>query len=83
MIVDQRGLNREYGHLDIILRYYISNNSVGTNHFPVQDSTYMKEVNPDYIFIYTYDNYWEGCNNILEEGLIKNCLLNTRSASWY
>jgi hypothetical protein len=66
---------------DIILRYYISNNSVGQQYrFPVQDwYPYMKEVNPDYILVYTYDNYWEGCNNILEEGhtyLIKNSELS-------
>lgn len=82
MIVDQEGdLIGNMDISDIILRYYISNNSVGQQYrFPVQDwYPYMKEVNPDYILVYTYDNYWEGCNNILEEGhtyLIKNSELS-------
>lgn len=70
MIVDQEG--ELIGNMSmpvIILRYSLSEYSVGHQYRfqPVQWYDYMKEIKPDYILVFTYDNYWPGCNGILEK----------------
>ena len=61
------------GNMDlpsIILRYYLSDESVGHQYrYQVEQwYEYMKKFAPDYILVSSYTDYWLGCNTILEEG---------------
>ena len=71
LIVDQEG--DLIGNMDmpvIIVRYFLSNYSVGNQYrYPVNmwyDT--MLQINPDYILVFTYDGYWLQCNNLLTTG---------------
>lgn len=65
----------------IYIRYYMSENSVGHGYRVLPNSwyEYMNAFSPDYFLIYSYDNYWVGCNEYLKEGysyLVKNEKIN-------
>ena len=52
----------------LYLRYYLSNNNLGGPYSCYREACYDYFLNlqPDYLLIYTYDNYWDECNGILE-----------------
>ncbi len=71
LIVDQEGdLIGNMGMPVIIVRYFLSNYSIGNQYrYPVEmwyDA--MLQVNPEYILVFTYDGYWLQCNNLLTNG---------------
>jgi hypothetical protein len=71
LIVDQEGeLLGNMGMPVIFLRYYLSNYSVGGQYrYPPEEwFKYMVDVSPDYILVFSYDDYWLGCNDILDTG---------------
>lgn len=51
----------------LYLRYYLSNNNLGGPYAcsPENCFEFFHNMQPDYILIYTYDIYWEECNEIL------------------
>lgn len=70
MIMDQdEGVIGNTSMPVIILRYYLSDYSAGFQYrYPKElFYEYVESISPDYILIYTYDNYFEHCNSLLKD----------------
>jgi hypothetical protein len=69
LLVDQEDVRIGNMHMPvIILRYALSEYSVGFQYSLQVDNWYdfMELIRPDYILVYTYDEYWKNCNHLLE-----------------
>ena len=73
MVLDHVNINNENQIANtflsgLYLRYYLSNNNLGGPYSCYREKCYDYFLNlqPDYLLIYTYDNYWDECNGILE-----------------
>lgn len=73
MVLDHVNINNENQIANtflsgLYLRYYLSNNNLGGPYSCYREVCYDYFLNlqPDYLLIYTYDNYWEECRDTLE-----------------